>query len=861
MGLRDRFHGGMATLTTRHPRWVIAVALLVTVLSGRLALVPLENIDTDILRQLPSDLPEVAAYRRAVHEFGALDHLYGVIEATQAEPDVPLLIAAAEGLARALENPEFVFEVQWSLDPDTQDHYGDAAGVTYGSLLPAEDWDAIRAELFSPEALRRQAIRQRHLLTSPLSGRFLRAQLAEPFGLSGQIQRRLLMTRSPIPFDPRSGHFLSPDQRMLLLVIRPFKPPTDLLFSQALMHHVREAAGQVERQFSGEIEIGFLGPHSETLYDTGLLRRDVMATGIASGLCVISLFIIAFRRWSAVLFVGLPLLFGNIWTLGLVGLFLSHLTIVTCAFAAIVLGIGIDFGIHLYNRFLEDRLQGHPTAESVRRALVEVGPGILTGALTTALAFFALLLTDFPGFRELGLIGGMGVICCLIAMYTVMPALLMILHHRRPRSRYQRLTSFGLEALADAIARRPRTTLLAALILTAWLGFLSLSLVFDDNLFHLRDPPPSQVALRTRVTNQFRLPGQPLMLTLTAGPDLQTALQANDALSRRLSEIGGLFDFASIDSLRTLLPSESEQGRSLAAIGSLDVGAVTTQFASAAAEMGLSPEVTSPSETHLRAWIAATMASDPLRLSLASRRSLRRLVTNYVAHAGDQFRVLTTIYPQRMRLPAPDQETLLREASGAVRRVLDLPPGTEAPLEVTGLPALVDELRSLIKRDLALMVFVVTVSVVCVLWLHFGSIRTALLVTVPVLAALLWMLGLLAAAGKSLNFINVLAIPITIGLGMDNGLHILERMRSSANGRIDEALIHSGRAVVISSLSNMLGFGALSLASFRGIQEMGVLAIIGVALSLITSITLIPALIQTVGGRAGWRGLLKPDEG
>lgn len=875
MSLRDRFHGGIAKLVTTHPRWVVFVAVVLTIIAGRQALYPLRNIDTDILRQLPPDMPEVQAYRAALEDYGAFDHLYGVIEVTGGTPNAALLIKAAEELAQLVDDPEFVFDVQWALDPDTQDHYGAATGFAHGLLIPPEQWPDVEHDLFGDASLRRRAIRMRELLQSPLPASTVQAQLENPWRLTATLRRHLLSTRGPVAFDHRTGHFLSDDGQMILIVIRPVRPATDLLFSQNLLSMLNEAAERVteihrprrttptevsDGTLRGTLQIGFIGLHAETLYDTTLLRKDVVSTALASGILVMILFSLAFRRWSAFLFVGIPLIIGITWTLGLVTVFIGHLTIVTCSFAAIVLGLGIDFGIHLYNRFLEDRLEGNPSRESVQVALVEVGPGVFTGAVTTALAFFALLLTDFPGFRELGVIGGTGVLCCLASMYFVMPSLLMVLHHRQPRSKYTRLTSFGLESLADAVSRRPRSTILAILLLTAWLGFLSLHVEFDDNLFHLRDPSSSQIALRNRVDNRFELPGQPLLITVSAGPDLQAALEVNDFLSRRLVELGDFFRVASIDSLRTLLPSVVSQNQTRAELGRMDLTTIETQFQVAVARVGLSPSSIRPAMERLRNWWNSVNEAPPLRLSLASRRSLRFLVSKYVISADHGFRVMMSVFPQGPRWQDSQKAILFDRLGEDLREHMSLPANATPPLEFTGVTALMAELRQLIKRDLAMTVFFVTIGVFAVLWFHFRSLRRALLVTVPALTAVLWTLGLMALTGNPLNFINVLALPIIIGLGIDNSLHIIERYQRAPQGGIEFALVRTGRAVVVTSLSTILGFGALSLASFRGIQQLGVLAIVGVGLSLITAITLVPALIAAMGDKGGWRSLIRPDE-
>lgn len=863
MAFRDTFHNAIADLTCHHPRWVLLASVLVTAALGRIALTPLLNIDTDILNQLPQDMPEVQTYRRTVQRFGAPGHLYAVIETTNGEPNSALLASAAEAFSDIIDDPELVFGVRWSIDPETRDHFAEASGFARSLLLPGDQWHEVQAELFNAQESRLHVKRIHHLIRGPLPSRFVRAQMENPWRLRSHLRRRLLATRGPVSFDPQTGSFLSGDGRMQLVVIHPNKPATDLIFAQELMQHLENGAREIESSLDGKVDIGFVGPHAETLYDIRFLGQDVMSTAIASGICVIALFIIAFRRWSALLFVGIPLCLAIVWTLGLVALLIGHLTIVTCTFAAIVLGLGIDFGVHLYNRFLEDRLEGNRSHVSVRSALVEVGPGIFTGAVTTALAFFALLLTDFPGFRELGVIGGTGVLCCLLAMYFVMPSLLMVLHHRRPRSRYRQLTSFGLEAVADAVSRRPRATLVTGLMISAWLGLLAAAQLppFDDDLFHMRELSDEQVGLRNRVNNRFRLPGQPLLVVARVGPNLQAALEANDVISERLVEVWGVHDIASVDSLRTLLPSEKSQEETRRAIEAFDPVVVSLQLREEAARTGLSRRAVQPAIDTLTAWREDVLSKPALRLSLASRSSLRRLVFNYVKHIGDEFHVITSVYPERARWSPSTKGRLISVLDTTVRRQMNLAPNAPLPLEFTGVSELVERLQALIKRDLALTVFVVTFGILAVLWMHFRSLRQALLVTLPSLAAVLWLLGLMAITQSPFNFINVLALPIIIGLGIDNGIHILERHHRSRGAHISHSVVKTGRAVVITSLSTILGFGALSLASFRGIQQMGLLALVGVALTLITSITLIPAMVETMGGRVGWRGLIRPDAG
>jgi predicted RND superfamily exporter protein len=176
-------------------------------------------------------------------------------------------------------------------------------------------------------------------------------------------------------------------------------------------------------------------------------------------------------------------------------------------------------------------------------------------------------------------------------------------------------------------------------------------------------------------------------------------------------------------------------------------------------------------------------------------------------------------------------------------------------IDFTGVALIAKELEKVVKKDLAYVVIVVTLSVLLILLFHFRSISRAILSLIPVLCGSLWMLGSMHILGIQMNFLNIIVLPMIIGIGVDSGIHILQRYYAAMAQDTDPqhrknsdhlftAIENTGRAVVITSLTTIIGFGSLAFASFRGIREMGILSILGVSFCLIAALTILPATLK-----------------
>ncbi|MBI5154136.1 MMPL family transporter, partial [Candidatus Poribacteria bacterium] len=737
---------------------------------------------------------------------------------------------------------------------------GDARAV---ALLTQEDWDALEEKL-KPEEIERSMVRLRALLNSPIPRKQRDLLLQDPLNFYEIVQERLRLKTGPLKVNLRDNYFMSSDGQMLLMLVWPVRPSTDLAFAREFQDFLEQTRRGIflrnpqwslpDKPEGKDFTISFYGPHYEAISDSRLVGEDFRNTSIVSSIAVILLFVFAFRRPEALVFVSVPLTMGLIWTLGLASLLVGRLTQVTMAFAAILIGSGVDYSVHLYNRYLEETRLGRENREALRLAVIETGPGLIAGALTGAIAFFGMMLTSFVGFRELGLVTGLGILCCLLSVILVLPPLLAYLGRGPVGVFTQRpMSSFGLRRLHFLAMAYPRVTVMCGLIICGFLGYHAQNVQFEDDFRALRQPSDEYEALRQRLREHFEIPTNQVV-AIVSGDSEQAALEANDALFHNiyLAE-KALYPLTAKDSLRYFLPSGKTQQRQLERMSQKDIGTIKASLESIGARYKIAPRAFEPFISRLRQLQEAARTSlesgtVPVALgSIASSegRPLGQLTQRYVYKTLDnEWRIVTQIYPPEgewvSSVPQLFRETISQ--------------GINPPPQITGSAIIQQELRQLIVNDLAKTTLFVLIAVLIYLVIYFESVPRALLALMPVVVALICMLGVIDLFHMKLHYMNIISLPMIIGIGVDSGIHLLQRYYEQGKRDLRATVTRTGRAVVITTMTTIFGFGSLALANFRGIRDLGVFSIIGVGFTMIASLLLLPAILRLIEKGMLFRG-------
>ncbi len=826
----------LAGLASRRRGTVFAAALLLSLV----ALVPIRQLrfDTGILSLLPQDDPAVTTFRDTLELFGSLDLLFVVVRIPAEEPVEPYLDFLDE-LGPRLEALPEVDSVEYSLG-DADQLVADFLSRAF-LLLDDDSRDAALARLTDAGIRRRvQELRRRGLTPQSLVARSLFE--LDPLGLAELLLANLAESRGALRVDWSSGYLVSEDRRMALLIVRPERPAMESEFAGRLLAEVDAAADEVLARWPAlagpdpppppVVDLG--GTYVTVVDDAENITRDVVTSVGTAMLGVLVLFVLTFRRIGVVGYAFLPLFFGLLLALALAGLLFGDLSAASSGFAALLLGLAIDFVIVSYGRYVEERRAGADLTSAVAAMAGTSGRAVVTGALTTAATFFALGVTDFPGLRQMGTLSGLGILILAAAVLVLLPPILAWSDHRHTRVREQapdlRLHAFGLGHLVTFSFRRPVLVLTLGAAVTLVAGAAATRLHFETDFRQLRPPGSRGVAVQAEVGRAFGTGFESMLIVVRGETDeelLERVHRAADG-ARELVARGLL---SGSDSLATLLPAPREQAAALQWVKDhselLDGERVRRVFSAAAREEGLRPEAFARG---LDLLAAAAAVDRPIGIGdLASNSQAEKMLRRYVRHDGDRSTALVYLR---------GDDRAVREAQELVAR---LGPG----FELTGGNVLGEGLRRRIFRDAIVASVVGSLAVALLLYLEYRRLGDTLLSLVPLAIGIVWMFATMVALGISLNFFSIFVSTMIIGIGVDYGIHLVHRYREHAGEPPGEVLFYlreTGRAVVLAALSTTVGFGSLALSHFPAVRSLGVVAILGSLATSLVAITFLPAI-------------------
>ena len=281
----------------------------------------------------------------------------------------------------------------------------------------------------------------------------------------------------------QQGYLTSKNDRFLFVLVDDRSTQGSFIKHAAPLRALRAHLRALREDFPA-VQAGVTGSQALNNDEMVAAQHDTLVATVIALVGVALSFIVAFRQVRRPLLVVCTLMLSVCWALGLTTLTVGHLNILSVAFLPILIGLGIDFGIHLVARYGEERAHNQDFDTALQVAYRHTGPSVVAAALTTALAFYAVMLTDFRGLVELGFIAGSGILLCLLASFTVLPALLALYEKQRQEPPGVWRAS-GRDPL-HGLKRFPRTFLAAIALLTLAGVVLLPTLQFDYNLLNLQ---------------------------------------------------------------------------------------------------------------------------------------------------------------------------------------------------------------------------------------------------------------------------------------------------------------------------------------------------------------------------------------
>jgi predicted RND superfamily exporter protein len=820
-------------LLLHRPKAILAVALAITVASGLIA--TRIRLDTDVLNLIPRNNREVNEFKELLTETGTLDFHVVVLQFPEgADPANygPLI----DRIGEQLRGSKNIASAAWSI-PDPFSMVDKVLPYAL-LLLPPEQLDVLQAKL-SDAGIRESVARNRTLLQTPQASVMKQVIQVDPFNLAPLYLEKLRRAGGGLKVDLSSGYYVSSDHRAAIIIARPQKAAQHLPFSREVMQETRGFVATATKEFKAahpEVAlptIGYTGGYAIAASDEKIIRRDMTVNSISSMIGVLLLYLYAYRRPSALLYAAVPMTAAIIITFGIGAVVYGTLSAASTGFAALLTGLGVDFMTVLYERYVDERNRGYDVTEAVGTVIRRGLPGVIVGALTTAATFYAFLATDFRGMTELGFLTGSGIMVFLLCTIFIFPAILVIIERRRAGKRELRVHAFGAGRVVRASLARPKLVIISWIVIVAITSVFAFRVQFSDSLQNLRSKGNEGIRLQEVVTQKF---GQSFefMMYGVRGKTAAEAIAKTEAAMPDLEKIAGKRVIGSFESISTFLPSESQQQRVIERLkagenDAFNFARIERTLRAALEENGFRAEAY---DRLLPLYQQALAQREPVTMATLERLGLAESVQRFMKKTPTGWMSIVYVYPTTGTWPRflPDELQQFRK---------DHPEGV-----LTGVNLVSQTLRTITRNDAIRASTLGFVLVFALLWIGFRSFKRAAFVWVPFIAGGTCMLGFMGAFDLQFNFMNVFVGLMLIGTATDYAVYMLERYDESPED-FPQTASETGRAVSLAALMSIVGFASFAISHYPGVRSIGLASVVGIALSCLASITLLPALLAT----------------
>ena len=680
--------------------------------------------------------------------------------------------------------------------------------------------------------------------------------------------------------DDREGYLWSDNKRFLFVMATVKADPNSLLKFKRPIEGIRRETRALQQQHPG-IRAGVTGGSAIEHDEVTAAQRDSGLMTLISLLGVVLLIVVGFRSVVRPLMGTIALMMGVCWAFGFAAITVGHLNMLSVVLAPMLIGIGMDYGIHLLARYEEERGHGHSVREALERAFEGAGPGILQAAVTTSVALFTLTLTGISILEELGLITGIGLLLTLVSTFAVLPPLLLLWDKRGVGATIApRLAPPKPHAFLQFWYRRPRTVLALSGTATLLALWTMSGIEFDGNVLRLQAEGTESVSWELKIIRSSER-------SIAYGVILA---KTNEEAREKSRAVEALPSVSKVESIAMLIPED--QKHKLGLIRDLEpiLNGVSFKEAPPAAPVDLNRLVDT-----LQRIKAKMLTSDeaekweaegkpPLEMMGKVRRLIERFETLLSQYNHEDIRRRLGTYQAELIRDFDDKIRLLVRAvaSGPVQ-LSDLPNDLkkqfvgsdgsfllrvyprENPWELPSQAAFVTDLRTVdpdavgdpvkgyeiitaMKRAYQRVGIYALIGVAALFLLNLRDVRYFLLANVPLLVGALWTAGLMQLFQLKFNLANLIVIPLIVAPGVENGLLIIHRFREESEAAVLPKSM--GKGVMLSSLTTMVGFGSLIIAHHRGASSIGLLVTLGVGSVLAVSVIVLPALLTVVARRS-----------
>lgn len=874
-------------LSLKKPWWVIGGAALITLFFiWQASTLKLAMTWMDMM---PQHEPAVQEYQQLLKTFGSIDQILVVVDAQSEKQATQVAQLTAQRLTKL---NKWVKRVDYTIDTDFIKEHG-------LMLMKEKDLKRFKTILANPNLIAWLTALNNDFEKEYIegSGDLKKDEKKAAAQLNGlEFMARHLSQHPPEAGQPDVSiqnlvdrlligdrYMLSSDRKMAMLTVQPIFTIDDTTQAYEAGMAMQAIADTIEADHPGTW-IGLTGMPIVMKDEMKTAQEDSMLITLGALLIITLLFIVTFRMLTAPLLAMGILLIGIIWDYGLAGMIIGKLTMFSAMSALLLIGLGVDYLMHFLNGYFEARASNQGVKESIIHVYHTSGRGIVLGALTTSLVFFSMILTDYPAMVEFGITMGLGIVACMLVTLLLLPAILILRERRllKKEKKGKPVRAFAAELkwlnqLAAISYKKPLLTLLLMAGLTVVMVIGIGKLGFDHNYLNIEAKGLESVALYDILEDRFDLSADALMFTTDTIADAEN----------KTSQLDELTSVGQAASIALYCPSHQSQEKRKPVIQTIqnqvrrsrlepmkhhgEVVKQINRLSDNIIEMGqmgyisgLSKltkqcdRITGLDENGRQAGTNLLLKAGQAleEMTPAQLNNLNALFFQTFKQTVLQMANFATIELEdvrrdiRERYISPDGKLFLVEAYSRknIYKHMDdtsfIDDVQAVSAKATGMPTVFKRIIELSAEKGQIALLIAGSLIILILLISFRSIKMTLLALLPMMLGYVFMFGTLGWIQMPLTIVSVMMLPLIVGIGIDDGIHLIHRYQIEGKGSQPILIASTGKAIFLTTLTTMLGFGSLIFAKYQGFGQMGWVTLLGVGWCFIMSVLLIPAILK-----------------
>ncbi len=715
-------------------------------------------------------------------------------------------------------------------------------------VLPGQAEDLKRR--LDPQQIHQTVRRAATELVTPFSSLGTNYFVADPLGLMEVEARNTRSFSQFANFDLNWGsgnRFFSKDHKALLIIAEPRQSAMDYKFAAQVVRwtreHIRSMSAEPELTRPAGRDSGVrataAGAYVYAEQEHHFIETNIRRISLISIVGNLLLCLLIYPRIPLLLLSLLPAALGILWTTGVASFYPGEVNLISLSFIAILAGLGDDQVVHFFNRVPQEWAKGGTLNAAVLRTFETTGLSVFFCIITAATATASLATSSFKALAEFGFILTVGMFMMMFHTLLTVPALMGLWWRfsepRAPQTITFRILPWIARKCTDFVGRHTR------LVFGVGLGMFVLSLAFLPAIkmgghFEIAGADNPAVAAQNRLSARFGIEGSPNVLLISGGE--QEVLGRAEKLTAGLEGYQQRGVIKSIFSPTALLPSAQTQNERASSLVGLNLVASARALEDSLRENGFRTKPLQPFIERLRTLGQGFGQGlghdhDPITLETAAKFLPPGLLDNSIRKMADGSYVAAIAFYGT----DPDAVDVVPET------VIESWRKQFGPFVEFSFDKMNRDMQNQVLHDSRRALVWTAAGILLIVYLTFRNLRVSLIVLIPIVFGIVVTFGVLLLVRHRFSFMSITAIPLIIGIGIDNGIHLVRRYLENESYGILATAKASGAALIQSNLTTIIGFGALMASSFAPLAEMGLVTSMGVALALAGGLLLIPAVI------------------